>query len=53
MFVHKYGKRSFIKYVTLEGEGAQEFVAVCDSLRGRTGHCVAREVKVIHLAFSI
>ena len=53
MFVHKYGKRSFIKYATLEGEGAQEFVAVCDSLRGRTGHCVARAVKVIHLSFSI
>jgi len=34
MFVHKYGKRSFMKYVTLEREGAEEFVAVCDRGRG-------------------
>ena len=54
MFVHKYGKGSFKKYVTLEVEGAQEFVTVCDRERGSTGHCVARVGKVIRvvLAFS-
>ena len=50
--VHKYGKGSFIKYVKLEGEGAQEFVAVCDRLRVRTWHCVARVVEVIHVALA-
>ena len=50
MYVHMYGKGSFIMYATLEGEGAQEFMTDCDRGIRRTGHCVVRVVKVIVLA---